>query len=146
MDELQQLTDQALLEAILAAEAAADAQAKALRRLKDEYLHRKRDAVAKAYAEKGSQFGVVHIEEAGCKIDVTTAPRVEWDQEELAKLVETIRDDWGSDPYEYIDRKLTIKESKYKAWPSDLKASFEPARTVKPSAPSLSVTRSDGSE
>jgi len=140
MTDIQEMDDGRLVQAILQAETRADEAARDLKQLKEELLPRKRNAIAQAYAAKDSQFGVVHLAQDGYSLDITTSLRVEWDQEKLAKLVDEIRDQWQSDPAEFIDAKLSVKESKYKAWPSDLKAKFEPARTVKASAPSLSIT------
>lgn len=140
MTDYTTLSDRELVEAVLLAEAEAESSAKALRQAKDELLHRKRSAIAQAYADKESQFGVIHLEEGEHRLDITTSQRVEWDQEKLASLQQEIRKEWENDPAEYIDSKLSVKESKYKAWPSDLRSKFEPARTVKPSAPSLTIT------
>ena len=144
MTDFTTLGDRELLDAVLRAEAEADAATKSLRQAKDELLHRKRNAIAQAYTEKDSQFGVIHLEEGDYRLDITTTQRVEWDQEKLSALQIEIRDEWKSDPAEFIDAKLGVKESKYKAWPSDLRARFEPARTVKAGAPSLAITTKEG--
>lgn len=144
MTDYTTLGDRELVEAVLEAEANAETAAKLLRQAKDELLHRKRNEVAAAYADKGSQFGVIHLEAGDYRLDVTTSQRVEWDQEKLAELQGEIRDRWEGDPSEYIDTKLSVKESKYKAWPSDVRARFEPARTVKASAPAINITTKEG--
>ena len=143
MTDYTALSDRELLEAILHAESQAASLEKSSKQAKEELLHRKRNEIAYAYAAKGNQFGVIHLEDDNYKIDVTTTQRAEWDQEKLAALAGEIREQWKADPAEYIDSKLSVKESKYKAWPSDLKAKFEPARTVKVSEPSLFITLKD---
>ena len=141
--DYQSLSNTQLVEAMLEAEARVAAHTKTLRQLKDELLNRKRNEVAAAYAEKGSQFGVIHLEESGHDLEITTSPKVIWDQDVLADIEREIREEWGADPSEFIERKLSVKEAKYKAWPSDLRAKFEPARTVSASAPSITITPAD---
>jgi hypothetical protein len=60
------------------------------------------------------------------------AKTVKWDQAGLKKLYEQIRAG-NENPDEYINLKLDVAESKYKAWPTPIRKSFEPFRTVTPS-------------
>jgi hypothetical protein len=143
MTDFTVINDSELLEAILVAEEQAAVQARLAKAAREEFLHRKRNAIAEAYATKENQFGVIHLEEGEYKLDITISAKVEWNQAKLAALEAEIREQWKADPAEYIDSKLTVKESKYKAWPSDLKLKFEPARTVKASAASLAITIKD---
>lgn len=138
--DFKSMDDSKLVEAMLQAEEQADLHAKMAKAAKEELLHRKRNAIAEAYSAKGDQFGVIHLEEGQFKLSITTSARVDWDQQQLAALASEIRDQWQADPAEYIESKLSVKESKYKAWPSDLRAKFEPARTVKAAAPSLAIS------
>ena len=57
---------------------------------------------------------------------------VKWDQAGLKNIYEQIRAG-NENPDEYIDLKLDVKESRYKAWPTPIRESFEPFRTVTPS-------------
>jgi hypothetical protein len=143
MIDYKALGDRELLEAILLAEEKAASHGREAKAAKEELLHRKRNAIADAYRAKDSQFGVIHLVEDGYSLDITTSQKVEWDQGKLAEIEKQIREEWLADPAEYIDKKLTVKESKYKAWPSDLRATFEPARTVKIAVPALSITAID---
>ena len=45
--------------------------------------------------------------------------------------IETIRG-WGENPADYVDTKLSVSETSYKAWPPAIRDLFTPARTVKP--------------
>lgn len=138
--DFKEMDDRKLVETMLHAEEQADLHGKLAKAAKEELLHRKRNAIAEAYSAKGDQFGVIHVDDGQYKLSITTSARVEWDQKQLAALATEIRDQWQADPAEYIESKFAVKESKYKAWPSDLRAKFEPARTVKAAAPSLAIS------
>ena len=138
--DFEAMDDRKLVEAMLQAEEQADLHTRLAKAAKDELLHRKRIAIREAYLAKGDQFGVIHLEDGRYRLSITTSARIEWDQAKLTDLQREIREQWGNDPAEFIDAKLAVKESKYKAWPSDLRDKFEPARTVKSSAPSLVIT------
>ena len=62
--------------------------------------------------------------------------RVEWDQVQLAAIVERIRAS-GDDPAQYVDVSIRVPERKYAAWPRSIQAEFEPARTVGSGSPSF---------
>lgn len=83
--------------------------------------------------------GTSHRTDGGYDIKVTVPKRVEWDQERIANAVATITDEWGEDPANYVDTKITVKESAYNAWPPVLRDLFSPARTVKAGKPKFEV-------
>ncbi|MGC9371336.1 MAG: hypothetical protein ACP5DX_17535 [Paracoccaceae bacterium] len=64
---------------------------------------------------------------------VADLPKREWDQSQLAAMVERIRAA-GDDPAEYVDIAFKVPERKYAAWPDAIRQGFEPARTVKTGA------------
>lgn len=70
------------------------------------------------------------------KFTLTRPKRVDWDQDKLFAIWEKI-EECGDDPFEYMTRKLSVSESKYKHLPESTKAVFKQARTVK--AGSLSI-------
>lgn len=139
MTDINELSDRELLHHIAEWEEQAAALSSRARAAREEYLHRKRAAIAEAYTAKGDPFGVIHLYDGEYELELNTPKRVEWDQEQLAALQAVIRDEWNSDPAEFIEAKLSVKESKYKAWPSELKARFETARVVKAGTPSLTL-------
>lgn len=55
---------------------------------------------------------------------------VSWNNDKLFDLAAEISEQ-GGDPLDWIDTKLSVSETKYKAMPDILKAKFEAARTVK---------------
>lgn len=65
------------------------------------------------------------------EIRIEVPNNVAWDQAKLAAAIETIRG-WGENPADYIDTKLSVSETSYKAWPPAIRDLFTPARTVKP--------------
>ena len=79
-------------------------------------------------ADKDYGCGTATVDGAKFVISKT----VKWDQAGLKDMYEKIRQG-NENPDEYIDLKLDVKESKYKAWPTPIRESFEPFRTVTPS-------------
>lgn len=65
------------------------------------------------------------------EIRIEVPKNVAWDQAKLAAAIETIRS-WGENPTDYVETKLSVSESSYKAWPPAIRDLFTPARTVKP--------------
>ena len=138
--DYSRLDETGLAQAILALDEAATRAAGLAAGARFELLHRKRESVARAHALKGDPFGVVKVAAGAYTLDVNTPRRVEWDQERLKAAWLHLEREWNSDPAEYIDRKLSVKESKYKAWPTEIRALFEPARTVSAGTPTLKIT------
>lgn len=78
-----------------------------------------------------------------CK--VTVGKNVSWDQDELDRVTTHIREQWGSNPADYINTKMTVSETAYNAWPSEIRDLFTPARTVKPGSPKVEfLDKGDG--
>jgi hypothetical protein len=65
------------------------------------------------------------------EIRIEVPKNVAWDQAKLAAAIETIRG-WGENPADYVDTKLSVSETSYKAWPPAIRDLFTPARTIKP--------------
>lgn len=65
------------------------------------------------------------------EIRIEVPKNVAWDQAKLAAAIETIRS-WGENPTDYVETKLSVSETSYKAWPPAIRDLFTPARTVKP--------------
>jgi uncharacterized coiled-coil protein SlyX len=79
----------------------------------------------------GKDTGAVRFDDGDFTVVADLPKRVEWDQEQLAALVERIRAA-GDDPSQYVDVTYKVSERKYAAWPEAIRAGFEPARTVRP--------------
>jgi hypothetical protein len=75
--------------------------------------------------------GTVRFDDGDFIVVADLPKRVDWDQDQLAAMVERIRDA-KDDPTEYIDITFKVSERKYSAWPEAIRKGFEPARTVKP--------------
>ncbi len=56
--------------------------------------------------------------------------KVEWDQRDLADLVERIKAE-GEDPRDYVEVSLKVAERNYTSWPKHICSLFEPSRTVR---------------
>jgi len=89
--------------------------------------------------ESGKDTGTVRFEDDGVSVDADLPKRVDWDQSQLAALVERIRAD-GDDPSQYVDIAFKVPERKYSAWPTHIRTKFEPARTVKTGKPSITLS------
>jgi hypothetical protein len=94
-------------------------------------------------ADKEYGCGTATIETTNSfKVRIVIAKKVEYDQSKLADLFDKI-DQSGDDPFEYIKVKYDVSETAYKNWPSKIQAAFEPARTVEPSKPKITIERKE---
>ena len=76
-------------------------------------------------------------------VKVEVKKNVSWDQTEMKNAQGVLRDEWGEDPSEYIDAKLSVAESKWKAWPEKIQKLFIAARTVRPSSPVVTIKQTE---
>ena len=74
--------------------------------------------------------GTVRFDDGDFTVVADLPKRVDWDQVQLAAMVERIRAA-GDDPAQYVDIAFKVPERKYAAWPDAIRAGFEPARTVR---------------
>ncbi|MDP2357728.1 MAG: hypothetical protein Q8M31_16915 [Beijerinckiaceae bacterium] len=120
---LQQETDSALRKA-----------KSAIARL-DEALvlkYAERAKIARLEAER--DFGIARFRDGHFTIVADLPKRVDWDQYDLASLVERIKEG-GEDPRDYVDVTFKVSERKFASWPGHIRKAFEAARTVRPGAP-----------
>ena len=82
---------------------------------------------------RSKDTGTVRFDDGDFTIVADLPKRVEWDQDRLAAMVERIRAA-GDDPSQYVDIAFKVSERKYAAWPDNIRAVFEPARTVRTGA------------
>lgn len=90
------------------------------------------------YDINANAFGTVRNPDGDYDVVVTVPKNTSWDQDKLQGVSEALAN-MGEDPHEYIDVKATVSETKYKSWPSSLQKMFEPARTVKPGKPKITI-------
>ncbi len=96
---------------------------------------------ARIAAEK--DFGAVRFADQGVTIVADLPKKVDWNQHDLAELVERIKAD-GENPLEYIDVSFKVSERKYGGWPSHIRRAFEPARTVRAGVQSFRLIAEKG--
>lgn len=84
--------------------------------------------ITEQLADKDYGCGTATIE--GAKFVI--AKTVKWDQAGLKKLYEQIRAG-NENPDEYIKIKFDVSEAAFTHWPTPIRESFEPFRTVTPS-------------
>jgi len=113
------------------AEAASKHAANRLKYAKKAVLDYFKDEADVLYRQKPEPFGVVNITAGNYKFTIDTPKKVEWDQNELAKLY--------LDGFFDIEVEYNIKESVYKEMTDNLKKYFQKARTVKPGSQTLKV-------
>ncbi len=78
--------------------------------------------------QEGKDFGTTTIVENDKSVKVQVKKRVEWDQEALERISQSIRADLAD---HYVKKTLSIEERKYTTAPSDLRRVFQEARTAK---------------
>lgn len=83
---------------------------------------------ARADAEK--DFGVARFVDGDVTIVADLPKKVEWNQRDLADLVERIKAE-GEDPRDYVEVSLKVAERNYTSWPKHIRSLFEPSRTVR---------------
>lgn len=94
------------------------------------------DRAAALRAAEGKDSGTVRFDDCDVVVTVELPKRIDWDQRQLAAVVERIRAE-GEDPGEYVDVAYRVPERKYAAWPAHIRAVFEPARTVRFGKPAV---------
>jgi len=92
---------------------------------------------------EGRDTGTTHIADGDIDVAVEIGKDVKWEQATLKQLARRIAEG-GEDPAEYIEVKYTVSERKYSAWPDTIRRVFEPARTVTPKAPKVTLRRRAG--
>jgi len=104
------------------------------KRIVAQILERNAQVLESKLKAKDEPYGDVSTE----FFKVSYPKKVEWDQKMLADLAKEIQEA-GSYVSDYIKVSYEIVESKWKAWPSEIKAQFEKARTVSRGNPSVKV-------
>ena len=103
----------------------------------DDALDRRYGPVAQAARLRdGKDTGTVRLPEGEHTVVAETKKSVYWDQPKLAEIALKIEAS-GESAAVYIVTKteLTVREASYAAWPEEVRAAFEPARTVKAGKP-----------
>jgi hypothetical protein len=98
--------------------------------------------ISAAYAASDKDFGTVRVSDGGYEIVIDRPKKTEWDQDALQAAGDRIAAA-GDDPSEYLKVTLSVDERKYAAWPSAIRAVFEPARTVKPGTRTVKLVRKE---
>ena len=89
--------------------------------------------------------GTVRFDDGDFTVVADLPKRVEWNQEQLAAMVERIGAA-GDEPAEYVDIAFKVPERKYAAWPEAIRQGFEPARTVKTGALKVEIRPQGGTQ
>jgi hypothetical protein len=95
-------------------------------------------AIALRYADRaatlrhaeGKDTGTVRFDDGPVTVVADIPKKVDWDQAQLARLVERIRAG-GENPADYVDIAYRVPERKYSAWTAPIREAFAAARTVR---------------
>lgn len=131
MSKYHNISDEQLVSTILDFEAELKEVQSDLKEAKESLLQRKESEIQDLLKAKDEPFGSVNIKIGKFKVCFDTPKKVTWDQEKLLAVYKQIEAD-GADPTEYVKAKYEVSETKYKAWPSNIKEYFVDARTVQP--------------
>lgn len=100
------------------------------------------DLASETRRTAGKDTGTVRFADGDVTVVADLPKRVEWDQAQLAALVERIRAD-GDDPAEFVEVSFKVSERKYGAWPAAIRNAFEGARTVRTGKPSFRLVSAE---
>ena len=103
------------------------------------------ERAAQERLSQGKDTGTVRFDDGDFTVVADLPKRVDWDQAQLGDVVERIRAS-GEDPAQYVDIAIKVPERKYSAWPDGIRASFEPARTVRVGALKVTLKAQGGDE
>ena len=141
-NQYHNVTDEALVDTIIALDEAATKADAELKKAKSVFLERKQQEISIALKQKAEPFGSVSQVVGDYKVTITTPKKVEWNQDGLAKLYADIAADPEENVQEYITVEYKVKEDAYKNWPSNLKQTFEPLRTLKTGSVAIKIEAS----
>ena len=97
------------------------------------------EQIAAQLAGKDYGCGTANIKlNDGLLLKFDIGKNVKWDQAGLGQLREAIAAS-GRDPFEFISVKYDVAENAYKNWPSEIRAPFEPLRTVSQTKTKISI-------
>ncbi|CAA7614922.1 hypothetical protein [Magnetospirillum sp. SS-4] len=114
-------------------------RAKAAKDWLDGALERKYGALAAERRRvEGKDSGTVRFDDGAVTVVADLPKKIEWDQTQLAAIVERIRTG-GGEPGEYVEMAFKVSERKYGAWPAHIRTAFEAARTVKTGKPTFAL-------
>ena len=97
--------------------------------LESALLTKYRDKAQIIRREAGKDFGIARFTDGEITIVAELPKKVEWDQQELAGLIEHLKS-IGDEPLDYVDVSFSVPERKYASWPARIRAMFQDARTV----------------
>lgn len=89
-----------------------------------------------ASLDKDYGTGTATIKNGAGKLVLNFPKRVTWDNDKLGIIWENITEA-GDTPLDYMDRKLSVSENKYKNLPSNIQNVFQYAREVKAGNPTF---------
>lgn len=94
------------------------------------------ERAAQARADAHKDTGTVRFADGDVTIVADLPKKIDWDQCQLAALVERIRAS-GENPAEYVSIEFTVSERAYCAWPESIRQALAPARTVRTGKPTF---------
>lgn len=103
--------------------------------LEETYISERADAM-NVLADNEYGCGTTSWEENGHTVKIEVKKNVKWDNAMLKEKYKQL----GVDADNYIDVKMSVSETNFKKWDNKIKTFFEPARTVTPTKPYITIT------
>lgn len=98
------------------------------------------DVISAAFKVAAKDSGVVHVSDDGFDIEADAKKTVAWDNSKLCAALDAMG---AEEADHYAKVTVAVDERKYVSAPHSIKTLLEPARTVKVSKPSITITRKD---
>lgn len=115
-----------------------EANAQAERRSIEREIVASNQRVIKEQLDVDYGTGTASLTFSGLKVTLSYPKKVKWNEGVLSTLWDAIKNS-GQDPQEYIDRTLSVSETRYKNMPSIYRSEFEAARTIEAGNPTFSI-------
>lgn len=112
--------------------------AQANRKLIEQQIAKLNEDAIKDQLDKDYGTGSATVNGITAKVTLNYPKKVTWDNDLLIDLWGKIEAS-GQDASEYIDRKLSVSEARYKNMPSIYRGEFEQARTVEVGNPTITI-------
>ena len=143
--EIASLGSEQLFHLINEADARTDALKKAKDKLTSALDFRYGELASKSRQAAGKDNGVVRFDDGAFTVVADLPKRPKWDQSKLQQVVQTI-ESWGSNPKEFVSLEIKVSETKFNAWPTEIRKVFEDARTVENGKPSFELIMKEAAE
>ena len=100
------------------------------------------DALFARYTPERFFFGTEYQQDGDWTVKIEVPKKVDWDTEALIRACNAL-EAAGEDPREFVEFSPKVKETVYKSIPERFRKLLQPARTVTPGKPKITLSRKD---